>query len=466
MATVSCLKARWLPLGLRARATVAFGLVGLFSSVALAFTTYFVARSYLVGQREQSAQRQSFANARLARSALRSSGIDVAALLTTIRGESGSDVVVRFESRWYASSVSVGRDDIPVELRELVATGHSGSELVRTPKGGLQLVVGTPVAAVNADYFEVFPLAELERTLSLLRNTLVLGALVTSIAAAIVGRYAAGRVVRPLGPVTNAAARISAGDLATRLPPHRDRDLDPLVDGFNAMAASLEERIEREVRFASDVSHELRSPLAAVRAAVEVIDRRRALLPEGVAPAFDVITARVQSFEELVLDLLEISRFDANAVTINPERLSTATFVEQVLLANDAPEADIVIEETAPPEFVADRRRLGQAFANLIANAARYGGGATRVTVTGDGDDIVFFLDDAGPGVEPGERTAIFQRFARGTAGRRAGTASGTGLGLALARAHLELHRGAVDVTDAPGGGARFVVRVPREGRL
>lgn len=82
------------PLGLRTRATIAFGLVGLFASVVLSLMTYFVARTYLLDQRRKSAEHQAFANARLARSALRSSGVDVASLLTTIRGESGSDLVV------------------------------------------------------------------------------------------------------------------------------------------------------------------------------------------------------------------------------------------------------------------------------------------------------------------------------------------------------------------------------------
>ena len=227
------------------------------------------------------------------------------------------------------------------------------------------------------------------------------------------------------------------------------------------MAASLQERIEREARFASDVSHELRSPLAALRAAVEVMDRRRATMPEGVIPALDVLRSRVLAFEELVLDLLEISRFDANAVSADPEILDVETFAHQVLAANGADGAAVVIDEKAPKRVVADRRRLAQAFANLIVNAERYAGGVTTLTVTGEPGHVVFLVDDAGPGVDPSERTAIFQRFARGSAGRHAGSASGTGLGLALATAQVELHDGQLEVVDAPGRGARFVIRLP-----
>jgi signal transduction histidine kinase len=191
------------------------------------------------------------------------------------------------------------------------------------------------------------------------------------------------------------------------------------------------------------------------------MDRRRSSLPDNMVAAFDVLTGRVLAFEELVLDLLEISRFDANAVVLEPEHLVTETFVRQVLAVNCST-AEIVHDASAPEEFVADRRRLAQAFANIIVNADRYAGGLTAVTVTGDAGIVTFYLDDDGPGVDPSERSAIFQRFARGSAGRRAGMSSGTGLGLALAAAQVDLHDGELSVEQAPMGGARFVIRLPQ----
>ena len=322
--------------------------------------------------------------------------------------------------------------------------------------------MGTPLAAVDASYFEVFPLDELEGTLALLRNSLAVSAFAMSLSAAALGRYAAGRVLGPLAPITTAAARIADGNLQTRLPEGGDRDLAPLTDGFNSMAASLQERIEREARFASDVSHELRSPLAAIRAAIDVIGRRRATLPAGVDSAFDILAARAQSFEQLVLDLLEISRFDANGVVLNHEELEIEMFLQQVLALTNASQVEVVLGSDAPPTMVADKRRLAQAFSNIITNADRYAGGLTSVTVLADGAHVSFLLDDDGPGIDPSERTAIFQRFARGTEGRHAGSASGTGLGLALALAHVELHGGDLTVESSPGGGSRFIIRLPQ----
>jgi signal transduction histidine kinase len=450
-------------LGLRGRVAAAFGLVGLFASVVVALCTFFLARSYLLDQRETGAERQAYANARLVRSALREPDVDVASLLTTVRGATGSDVVVRFQQGWFTSSVAVGQDDIPDDLRRVVGSGRAGRQLQRARTHELRLVVGTPLAAVDGAYFEVFPLDELDRTLGLLRNILIAVTIGTSVATALLGRRVAARVVRPLGPVAAAAERIAGGDLGTRLPETADPDLLPLTHSFNAMAGALEDRVQREVRFTSDVSHELRSPLAAMRAAVEILDRRRDRIPEDALATVEMLSARVGSFEELVLDLLEISRLDAHAVSLDLEELDAARFLDAVLAASGADSVDVVVR---PPgaRFRADRRRLAQAISNIAQNAGRYAGGVTAASIEVGADGTAIHLDDSGPGIAPDERRAVLQRFVRGRAGRRAGTTSGTGLGLALASSHVELHGGTIVITDSPTGGARFTIWLPAEG--
>ena len=364
-------------LGLRGRAAAAFGLVGLFASVVVAAATFLLSRGYLLDQRESGAERQAFANARLVRSALRETDVDVASLLTTVRGATGSDVIVRFQQGWFTSSVAIGQDDIPVDLRRVVSGGEAGRQLQRTASGDLRLVVGTPLAAVDGAYFEVFPLDELERTLTLLRNVLLGVTVATATVTALLGRVAAARVVRPLAPIASAAEQIADGDLATRLPETRDPDLRGLTSSFNSMAGALEDRVDREVRFTSDVSHELRSPLAAMRAAVEILDRRRGKMPDEVLATVEMLSARVESFEELVLDLLEISRLDAGAVRLDLEDLDAEAFLRNVLRAAGAEGASVSVE---PPgaRLVADRRRLAQAVSNVATNAARYAGRAHR----------------------------------------------------------------------------------------
>lgn len=219
--------------------------------------------------------------------------------------------------------------------------------------------------------------------------------------------------------------------------------------------------MDREIRFTADVTHELRSPLAAIRAAVDVLQRRRGALSPDAPNVLDVLSQRVTGFERTVVDLLDIARTDAGTAELRPEPIELRTFVEE-LVGEHAPAATLVVDEGVPARVRADRRRLAQSLVNVMENAAAYAGGTTRVEVEclSDGG-LRLTLDDEGPGVPPEEREAIFGRFNRGSAGIDAGASTGTGLGLAIVDEHVRLHGGRVHVEAAPGGGARFVFELP-----
>ncbi len=457
---------RWrLPrFGLRARAAIAFGATGLVVAVTLAAMTYSLTRRYLVEQREDTARVQAYVNARLARSVLRSQTPDVRSLLASLGGGTASTAVVRYREEWFSATLSQGREAIPSELLQVVADRGAGTQRYRDRAGNLHLAVGVAVPAVDAAYFELFALAELERTLELLARSLAFGVATAAAVAAAVGRAAAGRVVRPLKPVVDAAERIAGGDLSTRVNEPTDPDLHRLADAFNTMAAALQARIEREARFAADVSHEMRSPLAALSAALEIVERRREQLPPQVAEAFTVMAVKVRSFQQMVLELLEISRMDAGSVALAPDLIDLRDFLSRLLARHGAGDATIEFAPDAPLRISADRRRLAQAIGNILENAARYAGGITGVCVAApDAKTVRVALDDSGPGVPAEEREAIFGRFARGEVGTRVDSVGGTGLGLALVSEHLHLHNGRAWVEDAPGGGARFVIELPVE---
>ncbi len=432
-------------------------------ALVLAVITYGLARGYLVEQRQDAAQQQAYVNARLARAVLRTPEPDVRGLLSSLGGGTASSSVLRYRGETFSTSVAVGPDAIPADLARVVNEGHAGHQRFRDANGQLRLAVGVPIAAVDGSYFEFFALDELDRTLELLARSLAFGVLGAAVAAAIIGWAAAGRVVRPLGPVAEAAESIAGGALDTRLTGIDDPDLGRLTDAFNTMAEALETRIERETRFAADVSHELRSPLTAVAAALEIIARRRDQLPPEVIEAFSVLVDKVDTFQRMVLDLLEISRVDAGTATLADDLIDLEHFLPRVMARYGADEnAQVTFEDGAPTHLVADRRRLSQAMGNIVDNARRYGGGATAVTVSESSPGMVrFAFDDRGPGVPADERAAIFGRFARGEVGRRAGTTSGTGLGLSLVAEHVRLHGGRVWVEDSPTGGARFVIELP-----
>ncbi len=230
---------------------------------------------------------------------------------------------------------------------------------------------------------------------------------------------------------------------------------------FNRMTDALQARIQRDARFASDVSHELRSPLTTLAAALEVVTARRDEMPERARQGLDLLSAEVGRFGQLVEDLLEISRIDAGVAELALEEVVLAEFVLHALRASGAGIVPVDIEGPASGGIVqADKRRLERVVANLVDNARRYGGGVTRVSVELEGAWVRLAVEDAGPGIAVDERGRIFERFARGAAGRR-GESDGTGLGLALVHEHVRLHGGRVRVEDRSGGGARFVVELP-----
>ncbi|HVM41356.1 MAG TPA: HAMP domain-containing sensor histidine kinase [Acidimicrobiia bacterium] len=446
--------------GLRLRTTVAIAVTSLVLSTALAALAYVLVRESLLDDRQSIAMRQAYTNARLIRSGLRGEEPDVTRLLSSVEAGRG-DALLRLDNQWFSSSVGVDRSLIPAPLREGVQSGRAGRQRLRGPDGPL-LAVGVPITSVGAAYFEVTDIGDIERSLDLLARALAVAGVTATVVGAGIGVWASKTLLRPVRHMANVSREIVEGDLDSRLDAEGDADLAPLVASFNEMLDELRSRIEREARFASDVTHELRGPLAALAAAVEVVKRRRDELPGPAVEAVEALDEQVHTFNHLVLDLLEISRFDAGATPFDRQRIDLVAFL-QVVLADRDDDVPLVAE---PGEHTvdADPRRLQQVVTNLLDNASNYAGGAVAVVVARDGDRAVVAVEDAGPGVPPEEREVVFERFARGVEADRPGAPRGTGLGLALVAEHVRLHGGRVYVTDRAGGGSRFVVELPVAG--
>ena len=449
-------------LGLRARITVAFALGALLLSLVMGGLTYAVTLRYLVRQRESAVVHQAYVNAQLIRAGLRSARPDVTQLLGGLEtSDAGSESVLHYTDRWFATSLVVGRDAIPARLRAGVLDGSPARQRYQLD-GSPHLVVGVPIPSVDAHYFEVFTLSELDRTVRLIGVTLMAAAGLTTLAGAFLGRWASGRVLTPVSQAAVAAADIASGNLDTRLETGADPDMAVLSSSFNRMVDALKQRIDRDARFASDVSHELRSPLTTVATSLEVIMARRNELPERARLALDLLASDVERFERLVQDLLEISRFDAGVARLAVEDIRLEELVRHAVPEELEPALDV--DPNASGLLIrADKRRLERVVTNLVTNADRHGGGAVRVGVRRAGTTVRLEVDDQGPGVPAEDRPRVFERFARGAAaGRRSGGGGdGVGLGLALVDEHVRLHHGRVWVEDRPGGGARFVVELP-----
>jgi two-component system sensor histidine kinase MtrB len=450
---------RW---GLRRRIVASTALVSTLVVLALALTTYVVVRSYLVGQRDAVVQREAFANARVVSSLLPVQEGDPTAVLGSLRSEPGSIVLVRSDGEWLSSSIGVGPESLPAELLQALDDGDVAT-MRFSGDGGPRTAVVVPLAAEDLDYIEVFPLDGLENALNALRATLVVAALVMAGAGAALGAWATRRALSPLVATGLAAQRLAAGDLTARLESPDDPDLRPFVVAFNEMADSLTERIEQEGRFASDVSHELRTPVATIRAATDVLVRRRDELGDRGREALDLLSEEVDEFDRLVTDLLEISRLEAT----EPERMTGADHVDLADLVSrlarqhcaTAPPV-IVVPEGASTVVVTHRLRVERILGNLLKNSEVHGVGCRAVTVVIEAQSVRVAVDDEGPGVPIVDRTRVFERFARGDDARQR---PGSGLGLAIAHEHAR-HLGAtLLVGDAPGSGARFTLVLPRQ---
>jgi two-component system, OmpR family, sensor histidine kinase MtrB len=456
-----------LSLGLRSRAALALGLGALVISIAVAMLTYIVARRSLVEDRRSVIQQLVFADAVEAQRAI-ASKVEISSVLKSqIRSDFQSLIVQN--NKPYTSNEKISlTDDVPAELRDKTrgAVGEIKYHYQVTRRNGRStMVIGVPLPVVNAEFYGIASLRDVEKRLRNLAQTLTAAALLTSIGSALVGQGVSRRVLRPLASVAAAAGGISSGRLDTRLELTGDADLDPLLSSFNEMASSLQSRIEREVRFASDVSHELRTPLTALVTAARLLDGRRDELGERGQKTLDVLVTQTTHFERLVLDLLEMSRFDAGAATLHAEMVNLPDLLRQIVDLNES-QAQVMNDSLDPIEVGLDKRRVERMVANLLQNAANYADGAVDVVVSqvsGPAGErrVRISVGDHGPGVPPDEQDAIFERFRRGQSHMRGTPAQkGTGLGLSLVRAHANLHSGTVWVEDNPGGGARFVLDI------
>jgi signal transduction histidine kinase len=334
------------------------------------------------------------------------------------------------------------------------------------------VAVSLPIPEQEAAYIEVSSLDDVDSALNSISTALLVAVVGSTLAAGVLGYWLSRYTIRPLTRVSEATEAVALGQLDTRMnysDYEHDPDLAPLVSNFNKMVQTLEERIASDARFASDVSHELRSPLTTLRASLQVLENNVDEMPERAQQAFELLNLDVDRFTQLVEDLLEISRFDAGAVRLELDDVALVSMVESTVrnLTHDSVEV-IHDPELTDAVIACDRRRLVRILANFLNNADKYGDGATHVSVelheSEEGEPTIrLAVEDSGPGVPEELRDKIFDRFNRGDQGGSRGSDVGVGLGLSLAAEHARLQAGSVWAEDrADGGsGARFVVELP-----
>jgi signal transduction histidine kinase len=471
-------KPRLRKLGLRARVTAIFTIGALALSSILAVVLFFETRSLILNGQVDALRSQAIANAEIVRQTLEPG--DVYSVLSSLQS---TDSALYYRGGWYGTYFTgetaiplAAEKKVPPALVSMVLSGHAGQQTF-SAGGTPQYAIGIPIAGGAADYFEVFGLTSVQTTIHQLLGVLAIAALATTVGGAIVGRWAAGRSLRPLREVADAARAIAGGQLETRLETADVAELSVLASSFNRMVNRLQDRIERDARFTSDVSHELRSPLTTLSASLSVLEARSPELPERAQQAVELAGAEIRRFQRMVSDLLEISRLDAGSADLVLEEVTVGELVRRTAHTASAtyspvsetsqakgrrgrkerrgtPFPVIVPADVENRHVLVDKRRIERVIANLVENATLYGGGVTKVEVEGRPGAVRISVEDEGPGIPADERERIFERFSRGSSGRRRGTSEGTGLGLALVAEHVRLHGGRVWVESPPSTGS------------
>jgi two-component system sensor histidine kinase MtrB len=405
------------------------------------------------------------------------------ALLDTVgnRGAAAGlfSIVVVVQGATPSVSGSTNVADVPQELRQLVEQGKFADMYspVRAGDGTFTkgLIVGAPVprqqSAVQLYY--LFPLEAEQRTLTLVRNTVLLTGILLVALLAVVALMVTRQVVRPVRVAAEVAERFASGRLRERMTVRGEDDLAALAASFNDMADSLQGQITKleemsrlQRRFTSDVSHELRTPLTTIRMATDVLHASRPDFEPHVARSAELLHDELDRFESLLADLLEISRYDAHVAVLEPDPIDLRSLIRSSVdtVAAVADRAHVAIEVDMPDGPVVadvDSRRVERILRNLLVNAVEHSEGRpVEIALRGDGRAVAVTVRDHGVGLRPGEAALVFDRFWRADPSRNRRT-GGTGLGLSISLEDARLHGGWLHAWGRPGHGAQFRLTLP-----
>ncbi len=378
------------------------------------------------------------------------------------------------------SSAALLPDALPEDLRERVAAGpgvfwtYSRLSLVGSDDSEASVVVGSrltsPGTGETYALFYLFSLEDQEQTLALVRNALLVGGLAMVLMVGGVAVIVSRQVLGPIRLARRIAERYAAGSLEQRMHVSGEDDIARLSTSFNQMAASLQSQIRRledlsrlQQRFVSDVSHELRTPLTTVQMAGEVLHASRERFDPQTARSAELLKRELDRFEELLTNLLDLSRFDAGAAQLELGEVDLADVARRAA-------ADPLLERHGitgralgagrPAVVEADVRRIDRIVRNLLANAAKYSNSSVvEIEVGQDADHVTLVVRDFGVGLTAEESVRVFDRFWRADPAR---TQGGTGLGLPIAREDAVLHGGSLQAWGRPGRGSEFVLTLPR----
>lgn len=374
---------------------------------------------------------------------------------------------------------------VPIELREALVADSNAQQVYVHPVATKSapddpvpsVMVASRVQIPRAGPYDMVLIYAMDREqaiLDLVSRWFLVGGFLLLMLVGGVAWLATRLVTEPVGQAATVSTKLARGDLDQRLPIRGTDELAQLGLAFNTMADNLQQQIVQlehlsalQQRFVSDVSHELRTPLTTIRMAGDILHLSRGDFAAPVARSAELLYGELDRFEELLTELLEISRYDSGTSTLEAQEHDVVELVTNVVQAVELlvqqSGSEVRVSTTQPRLMVEiDDRRITRILRNLIVNALEHGEGRPiDVRVCATQELAVIIVRDRGVGLSPTEAERVFERFWRADPAR-ARTTGGTGLGLSIAREDARLHGGYLQVNGAKGTGTCFRLVLPR----
>ncbi|MQM27517.1 MtrAB system histidine kinase MtrB [Glycomyces albidus] len=388
-------------------------------------------------------------------------------------------IVLRTGDGVVTRSHPVSADVRPSEELQAAVAGRNtavqyGNFAIDGERSAPYLVVGSYIdLSVDFELYAFYPLESQEEAISLLRTNLALAGVALVLLLGVIAALVTRLVVTPVREAARTSQRLAAGLLHERMEVRGSDDLARLAGSFNLMAENLQSQIRRleemsmmQRRFTSDVSHELRTPLATIRMAADLLYDNRDDFDPVTKRSTELLQHEIDRFEDLLQELLEISRFDSGFASLEVDAVDVGRIAEDVVegLSGLAAECGVEVTVSKPRRRViaeVDPRRVQRILRNLVSNAIEHAEGKpVRITVAESDSAVAVAVRDEGVGLKPGHADRVFDRFWRADPSRNRKT-GGTGLGLAISLEDAKLHSGTLQAVGEPGKGTLFVLTLP-----
>jgi two-component system sensor histidine kinase MtrB len=370
-------------------------------------------------------------------------------------------------------------DSIPNEFREQVRQSDEILDkriTIRYSNGDEYpgFLIGGKLNIPRTGVYEIYYLFKLSAqydSISVITWTLFGAGLLMVLLIGLSTQFVIRQVVAPVQQAAAVAEKFTQGDLTSRMSVSSEDELASLGKSFNEMAVSIQQQIARlenlsmlQQRFVSDVSHELRTPLTTLRMAAEVIYQQKENFDPTIARSSELLINQIDRFELLLSDLLEVSRFDAEAASLGVVTFDISNLVRKTVdYLHPSKSAIFEIDASSKSiQIEGDPRRIERILRNLITNAVDHGEGrGVRIQVRESENEVAIGVRDYGLGFNEEDAPYLFDRFWRADPSR-ARSSGGTGLGLSIALEDAKLHQGQLLAWGKPNQGAHFVLTLPK----